>query len=190
MLSFKKFGIVLASLFFMQIPSLSHAQSREVLSIDEINTALGKFGGDAAVDLADVVKTVFSKVGQPTAMIVGDEMQAAIIVGFRKGEGRIIFPGDRMEYAPSLQWTAPSLGINVGGSMSKVAILVYGAQSPEDLKQAFASIQGSYHLIGGASVSYLTNTLTRTNGREIRLVHISVGLGLDAGVAVERLKFR
>jgi hypothetical protein len=187
---FKKLSVAVAALFLMQVPSVGYADKQAGLTIDEVNQALGDFGGDAAVELAKVVQSVFAKVGEPTAMIVGDEMQGSFIVGFRKGDGRLIFHGQRMENAPLIRWSAPSIGINVGGSVSKVAILVYNAQSEEELKQAFASIQGSYHFIGGAAVSYLSNSLSRKNGRKINLVHISVGLGLDAGVAVERLKFK
>lgn len=162
-----------------------------VLTLDEVGSALAAFGGDAAFELSEVVKTVFSKMGQPSGLIVGDEMQGSFFVGYRKGDGHILFHGNTVEKSPRLRWSAPSLGINVGASLSKVAILVYGAQSAGELKKgAFTSLQGSYHFIGGAGVSYLTNSMGSDSLRPISLVYISVGLGLDAGVAVERLSFK
>lgn len=191
MLRIKALGLLIACVFTVFSPIASRASDRgDVLSLDEINNALGSFGGDAAVEFANVMEKILANHGRPTAIIVGDEMQGSLFVGYRKGEGRLMFHGQTLPLASYMRWNAPSIGINVGASVSKVAILVYGARSAADLRQSFASIQGSYHFIGGAGISYLTNELSRKRLRDVKLIHVSVGLGLDAGVAIEKLKFK
>lgn len=196
-----KMALVLTSIFAFCQSSLGQVavspatksalqENIDSLTVDEVTTAIGEFGGDAAVELSNVVKTIFAKSGQPSALILGDEIQGSFIIGYRKGSGTIVYHGVKSDQAPKIKWSAPSIGINVGATASKVAILVYGAESIEDLKQKFVSLQGSYHLIGGAAVSYMTNPQRAENSKKITLAYVSVGVGLDAGVAVESLSFR
>jgi hypothetical protein len=171
--------------------ALAAGQSREPLTLDEVGSAIGGFAGEASEAFTDVIKKVFEKSGQPSALILGDEMQGSFFVGYRKGDGRIMFHGQDIQSGRTLRWSAPSVGVNVGASLSKVAILVYGADGMQDLNQRFISLQGSYHVIGGAGVSYMTNKIKQEGpGKKINLVYISVGLGLDAGFAVESLIFK
>ena len=159
------------------------------LSQDEVLKAVEDFGGDAATDLAKVVETIFAKSGKPNAIIVGSEAQGALFVGYRKGSGKLIFPGQTVANAQEIFWNAPSIGFNIGGSASKVAVLVYGAASIDALTRRFASIEGSYHTIAGVGISYLRSSLDLEDKNAINLAYITVGVGLDGGVAVEALSF-
>ncbi|GIL16453.1 MAG: hypothetical protein BroJett040_02040 [Oligoflexia bacterium] len=165
------------------------------LTAEEAGYAISEFAGEAAGEFADVIRELFKKHGQPAAIILGKEAQGSFFVGYKKGKGKIMFHGQSLQTGQSIEWAAPSVGINVGGSVSKVAILVYGAQSKESLKQRFTSIEGSYHIVAGASLSYLTNQMDSDEhaGRtdeKIDLAYVTVGVGLDAGVAVGSLKFK
>lgn len=189
---FKKLFITVISGLLLQMSSVANAQvteSKGKMTAEEISKALSDFGGEAVVQLSDVMKAVLERSGQPTALILGDEMQGSFFVGYRKGNGKIVFHQQALSTSSDLRWSAPSIGINVGATKSKVAILVYGAENIEQLKQRFVSIQGSYHLIGGAGVSYMTNQNDH-QADKINLVYISVGVGLDAGFAIESLSFK
>ena len=164
-------------------------ENDKTMSASEVFTAIEGLGGDVAQSMAKVIQTVFEGSGKPTAVIVGSEWQGAFFVGYRKGTGKVIFKGQDPETAPEIFWRAPSIGLNVGGSASKVAILVYGATTPKQLQQTFASIQGSYHVVVGAGVSYLRSNLDLDDKNAIGLAYVTVGVGLDAGVAVESLSF-
>lgn len=155
----------------------------------EVLKAISDLGGDVSADMAKVLESVFAQNGRPTAVVVGKEAQGAFIIGYRKGSGKLLAKGQAASQAQSLSWHAPSIGFNVGGSASRVTILVYGARSTDQLMDRFTSIEGSYHFIAGAAVSYLRSSLDMTDKTAISLAHVSVGLGLDAGVALESLTF-
>ncbi len=155
----------------------------------EVLKAISDLGGDMSSDMAKVVESVFAQNGRPTGVIVGKEAQGAFIIGYRKGSGKLLAKGQTAAQAQSLAWHAPSIGFNVGASASRVTILVYGARNTDQLMDRFTSIQGSYHFIAGAAVSYLRSSLDMTDKTAISLAHVSVGLGLDAGVALESLTF-
>lgn len=155
----------------------------------EVLKAISDLGGDVSADMAKVVESVFAQNGRPTAVIVGKEAQGAFIIGYRKGSGKLLAKGQTAAQAQGLSWHAPSIGFNVGASASRVTILVYGARNTDQLMDRFTSIQGSYHFIAGAAVSYLRSSLDMTDKTAISLAHVSVGLGLDAGVALESLTF-
>lgn len=167
----------------------AQASKDETFSAPEVLTAIADLGGAVSSDMSKVVETVFAKKGRPSAVIVGDELQAAFFVGYRKGSGKLLFKGQPSAQAMPLGWRAPSIGINVGGSASKVTILVYGARTPDQVLRRFASIEGSFHYIAGAAISYLRSTLDPGDKSAVSLAHVSVGLGLDGGVALESLTF-
>lgn len=167
----------------------AHSASSDGMTADDVAKALEVFGEDIANDMAKVVESVFAKQGRPAAMIIGEEASGSFIVGYRKGSGKIIFPGQAADTAQDIFWNAPSVGFNVGASASKVAILVYGADSREAVLRRFASVQGSYHLVAGASVSFLRSNLDMEDRSAITLAYITAGVGLDAGVAIESVLF-
>lgn len=160
-----------------------------VMDLDEVLAAVVALGGDAAQGLAKVVESVFARAGRPSAVIVGDEVQGAFVVGYRKGHGKFVLPGQAPDQATDIFWAAPSIGLNVGGSASKVAVLVYGAQSRDEVLRRFASIQGSYHFIAGAGVSYLRTKGAGDSLSPLTLAYVTVGVGLDAGIALEAVSF-
>lgn len=181
---------VLPSRGFCAETSAAHsAKDDGTFTSAEVLKAISDLGGDVSSDMAKVVESVFARNGRPTAVIVGKEVQAAFIIGYRKGSGKLLAKGQAAAQAQDLAWRAPSIGFNVGGSMSRVTILVYGARNSDQLMERFTSIEGSYHFIAGAAVSYLRSSLDMTDKTAISLAHVSVGLGLDAGVALESLTF-
>jgi len=155
----------------------------------EVLKAISDLGGDVSQDMARIIESVFARSGRPSAVIVGKEMQGSFIIGYRKGSGKLLAKGQSAAQAQDLSWHAPSIGFNVGGSASRVAILVYGARTQDQLMERFTSISGSYHFIAGAAVSWLRSSLDMTDKTSISLAHVSVGVGLDAGVALESLTF-
>lgn len=165
------------------------APADDTFSSSEVLKAIVDLGGAASSDMSKVVEEVFAKKGRPSAVIVGDELQAALIVGYRKGSGKLLFKGQSAAQATPLGWRAPSIGFNVGGSASKVTILVYGARSADQVLQRYTSIEGTFHYIAGASISYMRSSLDYSDKAAVSLAHVSVGLGLDGGVALESLSF-
>lgn len=175
--------------FCAETVSAQAAPDDSTFSSSEVLKAIGDLGGAASSDMAKVVEEVFAKSGRPSAIIVGDELQAAVIIGYRKGSGKLLFKGQPASQAMPLGWRAPSIGINIGGSASKVTVLVYGAHAPSQVLQRFVSIEGSFHYIAGAAISYMRSSLDADEKSPVSLAHVSVGLGLDAGVALESLSF-
>ena len=158
-------------------------------SPSEVLHAIADLGGDVSADMAAVLDDIFAKNGRPTGIIVGHEAQGAIFIGYRKGSGKLLFKGQPAAKALPLGWRAPSIGVNVGGSASKVTILVYKARTPSQVLSRFVSIEGSYHFIAGAAITYLRSNLDTSDDSAVSLAHVSVGAGLDAGVALESLAF-
>lgn len=56
--------------------------------------------------------------------------------------------------------------------------------------QTFVSIQGSYHVIVGGGITYLREDLGTDDKNKITLAHVAIGVGLDAGVAIEGMTFK
>lgn len=172
-----------------EAPAAQTAKDDGTFTSDEVLKAISDLGGDVSQDMAKVIESVFARSGRPSAVIVGKEMQGSFIIGYRKGSGKLLAKGQAASQAQALSWHAPSIGFNVGGSASRVTILVYGARNSDQLMDRFTSIQGSYHFIAGAAVSWLRSTLDMTDKAAVTLAHVSVGVGLDAGVALESLTF-
>ena len=79
---------------------------------DLIGAAEGVFGKGAA-GLADVIKDILSKQGEPNAYIVGPEGSAAIGIGLRYGSGTMNHKVAGQEPA---YWTGPSIGLDAGAN--------------------------------------------------------------------------
>lgn len=160
-------------------------------SQDDLQQLLPQLATDASdlgQGLADAMADVLASQGNPTGLIVGTEMQGALFVGYRKGSGRILFKGQQVSDAQPIYWEAPSIGWDVGASVGRVAILVYGARDFSALRRQFVSVEGSFHMVAGASISYMRD-LEQGAGPSPQLAYISVGLGVDGGIAVEALNF-
>lgn len=172
-----------------QTASSSTPAPSDSLNEHEVLAAVEDLGGEAAKALGDAIQEVFAQNGRPSAIIVGHEKQGSFFVGYRKGSGKLILPGQTKETAERIYWNAPSIGLNVGASVNRVVILVYGAHSKSQMLQRFASLQGSLHVIAGAGISYLRSNLDLDDKNAINLAYVTVGVGLDAGVALESLSF-
>lgn len=175
--------------FCAEAAAAQSAKDDGTFTSSEVLKAISDLGGDVSSDMAKVIESVFAKSGRPTGIIVGKEAQGAFFLGYRKGSGKLLVKGQAPAQAQGLAWHAPSIGFNVGASVSRVTILVYGARSSDQLMERFTSIEGSYHFIAGAAVSYLRSSLDMEDKSAISLAHVSVGVGLDAGVALESLTF-
>jgi hypothetical protein len=183
------FALIPARAYCVEEAAAQAAKDDGTFTSKEVLKAISDLGGDVSADMAKVLESVFAQNGRPTAVIVGKEAQGAFIIGYRKGSGKLLAKGQAPAQAQELAWHAPSIGFNVGASASRVTILVYGARSSDQLMDRFTSIQGSYHFIAGAAVSYLRSNLDMSDKTAISLAHVSVGVGLDAGVALESLTF-
>lgn len=161
-------------------------------SPEDLQQLIPQLANDAAglgQGLADAIADVIASQGNPSGLIVGTELQGALFVGYRKGVGKVLFKGQPLSDARTISWSAPSIGTDVGGSVGRAAILVYGARDMSSLMRQFISIEGTFHMVAGASISYMQSMDDPGPGSSPQLAYISVGLGMDAGVAVETLSF-
>ena len=145
---------------------------------DLIGAAEGVFGKGAA-GLADLIKDLLKKQGQPNAYIVGREVSAALVVGLRYGSGtlRHKIEGDRAVY-----WTGPSIGFDAGANAASTFVLVYNLYDSEELYARFPAGEGQAYLVGGFHVSYLRK------GDKV-LIPVRSGAGLRLGINGGYMKF-
>ena len=157
----------------------SGAPQAEDFSESALVISAAKYLGATAEYMAEIMNNVFSRYGEPTAVIQGEEVSAAVVFGLRYGRGAIKFSDGRQE---SIYWRGPSAGIDTGGNASKTFTLVYGVDNAEDLHFRIGGVDGSAFYIGGVSVSYLQRN-------DIILAPMRAGVGLRAGVSMGYLKF-
>lgn len=148
---------------------------------DSILQAATEFFGSTTEGLAKVIEKAFKEQGRPSAYIRGEEASAALTVGLRYGEGRLIMKGAAAG-APVF-WAGPSIGFDAGANASKVFTLVYKLPKASAIYQRFPGVDGSLYYIGGAGINY-----QRANG--ITLAPIRLGVGLRAGASVGYLHYR
>ena len=133
------------------------------------------FFGQGAQGVADLLNRVFRENnGPPTAYIVGEEGSAALGIGLRYGRGTVYLSDGSTS---RIYWRGPSLGIEVGGSATRVFMLVYELERIEDLYQRFGGVEGSLYAVGGLGVNY--NRLD-----DIVLAPVRFGVGWRQGVNV------
>ncbi|HWU01407.1 MAG TPA: DUF1134 domain-containing protein [Novosphingobium sp.] len=138
---------------------------------DLIGAAEGVFG-KGAKGLADVIKTILKKQGEPNGYIVGREAGGAIAVGLRYGSGTLYH---KIEGQMPVYWTGPSIGFDAGASAGKTFVLVYNLYNTDDLYHRFGAGEGQAYFVGGFNVSYLR----RDN---VVLIPVRLGVGLRLGV--------
>lgn len=171
------------------VANQAFADDSNTFNSDELAQALktiGDDGSDFAQAIASGVAKIVGDLGAPTAVIYGREAQGAFFVGYRKGDGKILFKGQDPASAQKIYWEAPSFGLQAGVAASRVAVLVYGATNYDQLMQSYASVQGSYYVIGGAGVSYLNNLANHAENT-VQLAYVAVGVGGEIGVRLEGL---
>ena len=79
-------------------------------------------------------------------------------------------------------WQGPSLGYDFGADGSKTMVLVYDLQSPGEIFNTYAGVDGSAYFIGGVGITFLAND-------HVKLAPISSGIGLRLGANVGYLKY-
>lgn len=145
---------------------------------DLIGAAEGVFGKGAA-GLADVIKDLLKKQGEPNAYIVGREAGGALVVGLRYGSGTL---HHKVEGERPVYWTGPSIGFDAGANAASTFVLVYNLFDSEELYKRFPAGEGQAYLVGGFHVSYLRKGDTV-------LIPVRSGAGLRLGVNGGYMKF-
>ncbi len=131
-----------------------------------------EFFGKGSAGIAKVIAKAFKDQGRPNAIIKGEEVGGALVVGLRYGDGTLEMKNGAHE---KVFWTGPSIGFDAGANASKVYVLVYHLPSLNAIFQRFPAVDGSLYYVAGASINY-----QRADG--IVLAPIRLGVGLRAGV--------
>ena len=145
---------------------------------DLIGAAEGVFG-KGAHGLADMIKDILGKQGEPNGYIVGREGGGAIIIGLRYGSGTLYH---KVEGQKPVYWTGPSIGFDAGANTGNAFVLVYNLYDTEDLYHRFGAGEGQAYLVGGCHVSYLRRGT-------VVLIPVRMGVGLRLGVNAGYMKF-
>lgn len=145
---------------------------------DLIGAAEGVFG-KGAKGLAELIKDLLAKQGQPNAYIVGREAGGAFVVGLRYGSGTL---HHKVEGERPVYWTGPSVGFDAGANAGNAFVLVYNLYDTEDLYKRFGAGEGQAYLVGGFNVSYLRRG-------DVVLIPVRAGAGLRLGANVGYMKF-
>ena len=145
---------------------------------DLIGAAEGVFG-KGAHGLADLIKDILGKQGEPNGYIVGREGGGALIVGVRYGSGTLYH---KVEGQKPVYWTGPSIGFDAGANAGNAFVLVYNLYDTEDLFKRYGAGEGQAYLVGGFHVSYLRHD-------NVVLIPVRMGVGLRLGVNVGYMKF-
>ena len=148
-------------------------------SREQVMEKAGLFFGETTQGLAKAVEKVFAEQGEPNAIIVGEEVSAALGVGVRYGRGELqMLSGDTR----AIFWQGPSIGFDVGANASKVFTLVYQLNDVERLYQRFPGVEGSLYVAAGVGVNY-------QRSGDIVLAPIRTGVGLRSGANVGYLQY-
>jgi hypothetical protein len=145
---------------------------------DLVGAAEGVFG-KGAQGLAEMIRDVLKKQGEPNAYIVGREGGGAFIFGARYGSGTLYH---KVEGQLPVYWRGPSLGADVGANAGNTFVLVYNLFDTQDLFKTYGAGEGQAYLIGGFNVSYLKR-------KDVVLVPVRMGAGLRLGLNVGYMKF-
>ncbi|MGH6874171.1 MAG: EipA family protein, partial [Aestuariivirgaceae bacterium] len=126
-------------------------QDGQTYTAEEIVAKGHKVFGRTTKEVASVVEYAFRRHGEPNGYIVGEEGSGAIIGGLRYGEGTLFMKNG---FRKKVYWQGPSIGVDFGGNGSRVLVLVYGLQHPDDLLARFAGIEGTAYVVGGLGVNF------------------------------------
>ncbi len=160
--------------------SISPAETtRSTFTTDEIMSKGHEFFGKTTRGLGKAIEYTFQKQGEPTAYIIGEEGAGAFIGGLRFGEGTIYYKNGTTQ---KIFWQGPSIGWDFGGNGSRTLTLVYNSESPEDLHERFAGVEGAAYLIGGLGVNFQKH-------EQVILAPIRTGVGARLGANVGYLKY-
>lgn len=145
---------------------------------DLIGAAQGVFGKGAA-GLAEIIRDLLAKQGEPNGYITGREAGGAIAIGVRYGSGTL---HHKVEGERPVYWTGPSIGFDLGANAASTFVLVYNLYDTQDLYKRFGAGEGQAYLIGGFHVSYLRR------GNMV-LIPVRSGAGLRLGINAGWMKF-
>lgn len=159
-------------------PTATPASGSTYKQDDLIGAAEGVFG-KGAKGLADVIKDLLKKQGEPNAYIVGREGGGALVVGVRYGSGTLYH---KVEGQKPVYWTGPSIGFDAGANAGNTFVLAYNLYNSEDLYKRFPAGEGQAYLVGGFHVSYLRRG-------DIVLIPVRAGAGLRLGINAGYMKF-
>ncbi|MFM5885895.1 MAG: DUF1134 domain-containing protein [Novosphingobium sp.] len=145
---------------------------------DLIGAAEGVFG-KGAKGLADLIKGVLKKQGEPNGYIVGREGGGALGIGVRYGSGTLFH---KVEGKRPVYWTGPSIGFDAGANAGSTFVLVYNLYNTDDLYKRFPAGEGAAYLVGGFHASYMRRG-------DVVLIPVRAGAGLRLGVNAGYMKF-
>jgi hypothetical protein len=159
--------------------SITRAKQSSTYSSAEMMATGHQFFGKTTRGLAEAIEYVFQSQGEPTAYIVGEEGSGAFVGGLRYGEGTIYYKNGAKK---RIYWQGPSIGFDFGGNGSRTLTLVYNSQSPEDLYDRFAGVEGTAYLVGGLGVNFQRKD-------DIVMAPIRTGVGARLGANIGYLKY-
>lgn len=159
-------------------PATAAQQGNTYKEDDLIGAAEGVFG-KGAKGLADLIKGVLKKQGEPNAYIVGREGGGAIGIGLRYGSGTLFH---KVEGQRPVYWTGPSIGFDAGANAGSTFVLVYNLYNTDDLYKRFPAGEGAAYLVGGFHASYMRRG-------DVVLIPVRAGAGLRLGVNAGYMKF-
>lgn len=145
---------------------------------DLIGAAEGVFG-KGAKGLAELIKDLLKKQGEPNGYIVGREGGGALVLGLRYGSGTLFH---KVEGKRPAYWTGPSIGFDAGANAGNTFVLVYNLYNSDDLYHRFPAGEGQAYLVGGFNASYLRRG-------DVVLIPIRMGVGLRLGINAGYMKF-
>ena len=151
----------------------------EDFSESNLVMASAKYLGATAESMAEIMDSAFSRYGMPSAVIRGEEVSVAAVVGARYGRGTLIFKDGR-EYP--IFWRGPTAGVDMGATGLKSFALIYNITEPEQLYRRIPSVDGSLIALGGVAFNYMQRG-------DIIVAPMRVGVGYQIGVSLGYLKF-
>jgi hypothetical protein len=175
-------SVFLVGLLSLITINLARAEGeRQIESFTESKLIVegARYLGTSAENMAEVVSRLFSDYGPPDAVIRGEEVSAAIMLGLRYGRGDLLFPSGEIR---PIYWRGPSAGIDTGGNAAKSFALIYNLKNPEELYSRFVGIEGSAFYLGGISVNFLQRN-------ETIVAPMRVGVGIRLGANIGYVKF-
>lgn len=172
-------SVLTTGAFAQTTNTVSRVPHRNTYSSQEIVAQGHQFFGNTSRGIAEAIEYTFRNQGEPTAYIVGEEGSGAFVGGLRYGEGTIYYKNGAKKH---IFWQGPSVGFDFGGNASRTLTLVYNSQSPEDLYDRFAGVEGSAYLVGGVGVNFERKD-------NITLAPIRTGLGARLGANIGYLKY-
>ena len=175
-------GLLVFACAMTQAARAQEAQAQpaiEDFSESNLVMASAKYLGATAESMAEIMDSAFSRYGMPNAVIRGEEVSVAAVIGARYGRGTLIFKDGR-EFP--IFWRGPSAGVDMGATGLKSFALVYNIDEPEQLYQRIPSVDGSLVALGGVAFNYMQRG-------DIIVAPMRVGVGYQIGVSLGYLKF-